>query len=93
MKIDKSFETQGLLSIPSLKVSMEITDDVMNTSIDKKSSKFGNSSISTVDCLKISDFTLGKCVGSGKFGDVFMCIHKKTNTVFALKKIFKSTIL
>ena len=72
---------------------MEITDDLLNTSTENKSSKFGNSSISTADYLKISDFTLGKCVGSGKFGDVFMCTHKKTNTIFALKKIFKSTIL
>jgi serine/threonine protein kinase len=42
--------------------------------------------------LNISDFELGKCVGSGKFGDVFICKHKETGTLYALKKIFKSTI-
>ena len=35
---------------------------------------------------------MGKCVGSGKFGDVFLCEHKTTRTIYALKKIFKSTI-
>ena len=40
----------------------------------------------------ISDFELGKCIGSGKFGDVFICRHKQTQTMYALKKIFKSTI-
>lgn len=24
----------------------------------------------------MNDFELGKCVGSGKFGDVFICRHK-----------------
>lgn len=41
----------------------------------------------------MEDFELGKCVGSGKFGDVFICRHKETGFLFALKKIFKSTIL
>ena len=43
--------------------------------------------------LTIQDFELGKCVGSGKFGDVFVCRHKLTGGFFALKKIFKATIL
>jgi hypothetical protein len=42
--------------------------------------------------VKISEFELGKCIGSGKYGDVFACRHKKTNTIYALKKILKSTI-
>lgn len=42
--------------------------------------------------LTISQFELGKIVGSGKFGDVFQCRHKSTGTLYALKKIFKSTI-
>jgi serine/threonine protein kinase len=32
-------------------------------------------------------------VGSGKFGDVHICRHKTTGTLYALKKIFKSTII
>ena len=54
-----------------------------------------NSSLNQ-DILKepvtIRDLELGKCLGSGKFGDVYMCRHKKTNTAYALKKIFKSTV-
>ena len=43
--------------------------------------------------VSLRDFELGKSLGSGKFGDVFQCRHKATNTFYALKKIFKSTIL
>lgn len=43
--------------------------------------------------MKIRDFQLGKCIGSGKFGDVFMSQHKKTGFVCAIKKILKSTLL
>ena len=39
------------------------------------------------------DFELGKCVGSGKFGDVHICRHRKTGFIFALKKVFKSTLM
>ena len=42
--------------------------------------------------LRIRDFQLGKCIGSGKFGDVFMSQHKATGFVCAIKKILKSTI-
>jgi aurora kinase len=35
---------------------------------------------------------LGQTVGSGKFGDVYLCRHKATGCLFALKKIFKSVI-
>lgn len=35
---------------------------------------------------------MGKTLGSGKFGDVLQCRHRKTGALFALKKIFKSTI-
>lgn len=40
----------------------------------------------------IEDFQLGKTLGSGKFGDVLQCRHKATGTLYAVKKIFKSTI-
>ncbi len=42
---------------------------------------------------QLKDFELGKNVGSGKFGDVHICRHRETGLMFALKKIFKSTIL
>jgi serine/threonine protein kinase len=31
-------------------------------------------------------------VGSGKFGEVYVCRHRITGGIFALKKVFKSTI-
>lgn len=43
--------------------------------------------------LSMRYFHLGKCIGSGKFGDVYLCQHKTTGGIFALKKIFKATIL
>lgn len=43
--------------------------------------------------MTIRDFDLGEQLGSGKFGDVYRAIHKKTGTLYAVKKIFKSTIL
>lgn len=42
--------------------------------------------------MLITDFHLGKCIGSGKFGDVYLCVHKITGFICAIKKIFKSTI-
>jgi serine/threonine protein kinase len=41
----------------------------------------------------MSHFDLGQRIGSGKFGDVHLCRHKVTHTLFALKKILKSTII
>jgi serine/threonine protein kinase len=35
---------------------------------------------------------MGSSVGSGKYGEVYLCRHKATGMIFALKKIFKSTI-
>lgn len=37
-------------------------------------------------------FLTRKILGSGKFGDVLQCKHKRTGTIYAIKKIFKSTI-
>lgn len=42
--------------------------------------------------MRISDFHLGKCIGSGKFGDVYLSMHRATGFLCAIKKIFKSTI-
>lgn len=43
--------------------------------------------------MTIQDFILGKELGSGKFGDVYQAMHKATGMLFAIKKIFKSTIM
>lgn len=50
------------------------------------------SQMQTSKQLHIRDFTLGKCIGSGKFGDVYMSKHNATGFVCAIKKILKSTI-
>ena len=38
------------------------------------------------------DFSLGKKLGKGQFGEVFIAKHKKTGFICALKIIKKSTI-
>ena len=40
----------------------------------------------------MKDLELGTEIGSGKFGQVYVCRHKITGMLFALKKVFKSTI-
>lgn len=42
--------------------------------------------------LSLKDFTLGKTLGEGKFGVVYQALHKKTGSLFALKKIPKEMI-
>lgn len=41
---------------------------------------------------KIEDFDLGKCLGKGRFGKVFIAREKKTKGLFALKCILKKAI-
>jgi aurora kinase len=41
---------------------------------------------------KVSDFTLGKPLGKGKFGNVYYAKQKETGSAIALKVLFKSTI-
>jgi serine/threonine protein kinase len=35
---------------------------------------------------------VGKKLGEGRFGSVWMVIHKKTGSIFAMKKISKALI-
>lgn len=69
-----------------LELDRIIEKEANETDIVKKSIVFG-------EPMTLKDFELGKNVGSGKFGDVHICKHKATGTLYALKKIFKSTIL
>ena len=40
----------------------------------------------------ISDFKILRKLGQGKFGDVFLAVHKETNMILALKRIEKAKV-
>ena len=40
----------------------------------------------------MSDFHIGSCKGEGRFGKVYMAVHKKTGFLCALKKIKKESV-
>lgn len=42
--------------------------------------------------LSFQDFHVGKCLGSGVFGEVFQAIHKETGWIFAMKKVKKEKV-
>ena len=41
---------------------------------------------------KVADFNLGRALGKGRFGNVYLAREKKTNYVVALKIMFKKDI-
>ena len=41
---------------------------------------------------KKEDFVFGNCKGEGKFGKVYMCLHKETGLLFGMKVIKKDHI-
>lgn len=43
--------------------------------------------------LKIEDFHVGRLLGEGKFGSVYFVVHKKSNAIYALKKVKKENIV
>jgi hypothetical protein len=43
-------------------------------------------------CWQLSDFDIGKPLGRGKFGNVYLAREKRTNYVVALKVIFKAQL-
>ena len=42
--------------------------------------------------MRIEDFALGKKLGEGRFGHVYMAIHKASGGIFALKRVPKATL-
>jgi serine/threonine protein kinase len=59
---------------------------------EKKSSESNGSSKKIDFKVSINDFKLGKTLGEGKFGTVYMAIHKLTQSIYAIKKIPKLMI-
>ena len=43
--------------------------------------------------LSLSDFNIGKRLGQGKYGTVFLAQHKKSNFVVAIKRLSKAEII
>jgi serine/threonine protein kinase len=42
------------------------------------------------DSVQLSDFTMGKKLGSGQYADVFQCKHKQNGCEYAMKVMDKS---
>lgn len=42
--------------------------------------------------LRIEDFVLVRKIGEGRFGQVYFAQHRKTRTIYALKKINKKMV-
>jgi hypothetical protein len=42
--------------------------------------------------LRLSDFMVGPCKGSGRFGKVFVAFHRKTGWMVALKQVEKEAV-
>jgi aurora kinase len=41
---------------------------------------------------RLADFTIGECKGEGRFGKVYMAVHKQTGFLCALKKVKKDSV-
>ena len=79
-------------SYPSISLENFITKSTIEIDLKPNKSMAYLSNTEEAMKLKIADFQLGRSLGEGKFGDVYFCKHKLTQSVYALKKIFKSTI-
>ena len=42
--------------------------------------------------VTLADFQLGECKGEGRFGKVYLAIHKKTGFLCAIKQIKKESV-
>ena len=83
----RSSNIQGRSSIASLEE---------NSLLGKRASSSSSSSSSRLSCIEtgrpwsLEDFLLGKPLGKGKFGNVYLAKQKKTNFPVALKVLFKA---
>ncbi|MCB0371272.1 MAG: hypothetical protein KDD45_18105 [Bdellovibrionales bacterium] len=63
--------------------------ETMSTSSSRTKSK---DKIEKQQHLKISDFALGKKLGEGKFGAVFVAQHRQSGFICAMKRIYRSSL-
>lgn len=73
------------------KVALEDQDDLRTTPCFNYTEKKSEKKIrrDSFKEPKLDDFVLGQCKGQGRFGKVYLAVHKKTGMIFALKKIRK----
>jgi hypothetical protein len=72
-------------------VKPKTMNDIRET-LDSSKQRKNSISISSSKKLSITDFELGKSLGEGKFGMVYLAVHKETKFLVALKKITKQSI-
>jgi serine/threonine protein kinase len=69
----------------------------MASQYDSSEGKQEASSTSAVtklpDNLTLSDFELGKTVGTGSFGRVCVATHRSSKTFWAIKQLMKTVVL
>jgi len=57
------------------------------------SPKYQNTTLTKNKCWQLSDFDIGRPLGRGKFGSVYLAREKHSKYIVALKMLFKSQIL
>ena len=64
----------------------------LNVVVKSRNPKFSCKSAGFLGNLSIEDFQIGKCLGKGRFGSVFLAKDKRNQVLVALKVIKKKTI-
>ena len=62
------------------------------SALSSSSSSSSSTPTSTKKCWSIADFEVGKAIGKGRYGSVYMCKEKATGQVIALKILFKAQL-
>ncbi|GMI14429.1 hypothetical protein TrVE_jg13215 [Triparma verrucosa] len=84
----KSKEIAALAGVA--KAAKPVVSDDPNNSFDSVEEYYNSSSVSSGRSWKLEDFTIGKALGRGKFGNVYLAKAKESKQQVALKVLFKS---